>query len=149
MTMKPTLYATVALLFATVAQAQIYQWQDENRKTVLSDRPPANSARPAKKTEAEPPSTAAEGGKSLADREMEFRKRQKESRENAEKAEKEQRIATQKQEECERIRRSLSSLESGERQTMRDEKGERYIMDDTQRAQESARLRQMLQTHCP
>jgi hypothetical protein len=79
---------------------------------------------------------------------MEFRKRQKESREAAEKAEKEQRASTQKQEDCETARRALQVLESGERLALRDSKGERYFMDDAQRAQEIAKARESVQVHC-
>jgi uncharacterized protein (DUF3084 family) len=86
--------------------------------------------------------------KTLADREMAFRKRQKESQEGAEQADKEQRLAAQKKENCENARRSLQLLESGERVAMRDSKGERYYLDEAQRTQAIAKLRQDVQASC-
>jgi hypothetical protein len=63
---------------------------------VISDRPPTGKVRQQRKIEAETPAANATAGKTAADREMEFRKRQKESREAAEKAEKEQRATARK-----------------------------------------------------
>jgi hypothetical protein len=131
-----------AVCRAFAAQAQIYQWQDENNRTVISDMPPTGKARQQRKIEAETPAANATAGKTLADRELEFRKRQKESREAAEKAEKEQR-ASAKKEDCETARRALQVLESGERVALRDSKGERYFIDDAQRAQEIAKAREV------
>jgi len=140
----------VALLVATaVAQAQIYQWQDANKKTVISDRPPpSSSAQQQKKYSAETPEAAAANAPSLADREMDFRKRQKDAREQAEKSEAEQRAANDRQEACVTARRALQVLESGERVALRNSAGERYYLDDTQRAAEIERTRQAVQTNC-
>ena len=148
MTMKRSLLTAASLLFAIAAQAQIYQWQDENNRTVISDMPPTGKVRQQRKIEAETPAANATADKTAADRELEFRKRQKESREAAEKAEKEQRASTQKKEDCETARRALQVLESGERLALRDSKGERYFMDDAQRAQEIAKARESVQVHC-
>ncbi len=140
----------VALLLATfAAHAQIYQWHDENNKTVISDRPPVGKVKDARAVASESSSAAGESGKTFADREMEFRQRQKESRESAEEAAKEQRLAAQKKEGCENARRALGSLESGERVSMRDSRGERYYLDDQQREQEIGKLRREVQSKCP
>ncbi len=146
--MKRIALAAATLLAAFAAQAQIYQWLDENNKTVISDRPPLGKVKGARQIEADAPPESGASGKTLADREMAFRKREKESREGAEQAAKEQRLAAQKQEDCENARRSLKVLESGERVAMRDSKGERYYLDDAQRAQEIARLRADVQAGC-
>ncbi len=148
MTMKRFALTAATLLFACAAQAQIYQWQDENNRTVLSDLPPTGKVRQQRKIEAEAPPADGEAGKTQADREMEFRKRQKASRENAEKVEKEQRASAQKQENCDAARRNLQVMESGDRLVMQDSKGERYFLDDTQRAQEIAKARQVVQVNC-
>ena len=136
------------MLFALAAQAQIYQWQDENNRTVISDLPPSGKVRQQRKIETETPAANASTGKTMADREMEFRKRQKDSREAAEKAEKEQRMNVQRKEDCEASRRALQVLESGERLALRDSKGERYFIDDAQRAQEIAKAREAVQVLC-
>lgn len=145
--MKRLVLAAVLLCPILAAEAQIYRWQDENNKTIISDRPPSGNARNQKKIEAEKP-PEGDAGKTLADRDMEFRKRQKTARDNTEKAEKEQRASAEKQENCEVARRALKVLESGERVATRDSNGERVFMDDAQRAQEVARTRQVVQESC-
>jgi hypothetical protein len=147
MTMKRFAFAVAALLAATVVNAEIYQWKDENGKTIISDKPPAGNVQP-KKIEAATQSTAEGSQKSLADRDMEFRKRQKESQESAEKLKKEQTASADKKENCDNARRYLQALESGERMSMRDDKGERYFMDDAQREKETTKARQAVQTSC-
>ena len=140
--------AALALLAATTVNAQIYQWKDESGKTVISDKPPVGSTRPQRTFESAPPASNPSAQKTLADRDMEFRKRQKEARESEEKARKEHVASANKKENCDNARRHLQALESGERIAMRDEKGERYFMEDGQRDQEAAKARQAVQSHC-
>lgn len=140
---------TVALLFVTLAvNAQIYQWKDANGKTVMSDKPPIGNAQPQRKFESASTGEAPSPQKSVADRELEFRKRQKEARESTEKANKEQAASADKKEYCDNARRQLQALESGERIALRDDKGERYFMEDAQREQEIAKTRQGIQSNC-
>ena len=147
MTMKRFVFATLTLSVAIAAQGQIYQWQDERNRTVISDRPPTGQVRQQRTVEAAaPPST--EAGKTLADRDMEFRKRQKESRDAAEKGEADRRASAQRQENCEVARTELRALESGDRLQRYDSKGERYVVDDAQRQQQIARVRQIIETDC-
>ena len=147
MTMKRFVFATLTLSVAIAAQGQIYQWQDERNRTVISDRPPTGQVRQQRTVEAAaPPST--EAGKTLADRDMEFRKRQKESRDAAEKGEADRRASAQRQEGCEAARSALQTLQSGDRVAMHDSKGERYYLDDTQRQEEIAKARQAVQANC-
>ena len=140
--------AVAALVVTTVANAQIYQWKDENGKTIISDKPPIGAARTSRTIEADAPAGKAPLLHSTADREMEFRKRQQESKEKAEKAQKEQASSADKKDNCEKARRYLSGLESGERIAMRDDKGERYYMEDEQRQQEIVKARQSVQSSC-
>ena len=146
--MKHIALAVAALLVVTVANAEIYQWKDKNGKTIISDKPPTENVVEQKKTSSDPSTASAATQKTAADRELEFRKRQKESQENTEKTQKEQTAATEKQENCVNARRSLATLESGERVSLRDDKGERYFMDDAQRAQEVAKARQAVEANC-
>ena len=148
MAMKRFVLTAALLCIVAAAQAQIYKWQDQNNRTVISDRPPTGVVRKPRTIEADPPPAAADAGKAMADREMDFRKRQKESAERTEKAEKEQRLTAQRQEDCDAARRSLQAMESGERVAMRDARGERYFLDDSQRQQEIARIRQTVQSNC-
>ena len=140
-------FATVlTITLPTVAHAQIYQWKDENGKTILSDKPPVGHTPIQRRAESSPQNTTnAAGQKNMADKELEFRKRQKESQESAEKSRKEQQTASEKQQYCESARRQLKALQSGERIATRDDKGERSYLDDKQREQETEKLRQSMQ----
>ncbi len=140
------LAAVAAIAFS--AHAQIYQWKDANGKTVISDKPPVGVVQPQKSYGASPSSSSAPAQKSLAEREMDFRKRQKESQDLAEKTRKENAAAADKQENCNNARRQLQLFESGERVALRDEKGERYFMDDAQRDQEIAKTRTFIESNC-
>ncbi|MFZ4537897.1 DUF4124 domain-containing protein [Propionivibrio sp.] len=146
--MKRIALTVAALLLATAVNAQIYQWKDENGKTIMSDKPPVGNVRQQRKIESEPPAESSATQKTTADRELDFRKRQKESQESSEKASKEQAASADKKENCEKSRRYLQSLESGERIVQRDDKGERYFMEDAQRDQEISKARQAVQSNC-
>ncbi len=158
--MKPFAPLRTALLLALLAalpvQAQIYQYKDASGKTVISDRPPPAGTAPAKthsaggsSTESAPANGAAAAApKPLADREMDFKKRQQEQKEAAEKAQKEQADKAGRKDDCERAQRQLQMLESGERVAVRDDKGERSFMEDNQRAAEIDRTRKFIAENC-
>ena len=146
--MKHIALAVAALLVVTVANAEIYQWKDKNGKTIISDKPPTENVVEQKKTSSDPSTASAATQKTAADRELEFRKRQKESQESTEKAQKEQAASTEKQENCVNARRSLATLESGERVALRDDKGERYFLDDAQRPLEAEKARKAVEASC-
>ena len=146
--MKRFALTLVVLLAATAANADIYQWKDKNGKTVISDKPPSENVSEQKKFDSTSTTTNATTPKTAADRDLEFRKRLKESQESSEKAKKEQTTAAENQENCTKARRYLQTLESGERVALRDDKGERYFMEDAQRAQETEKTRQAVQSNC-
>ncbi len=146
--MKRFALTVVALLAATTVSAQIYQWKDESGKTIISDKPPVGNVRQQKKIEPDASPTSTSPQKTTSDRDLEFRRRQKESQESAEKAKKEQTASADKQQNCDSVRRNLQALESGERIALRDDKGERYFMEDTQREQEIEKSRQAVQSNC-
>ena len=146
--MKRLALAIAAFLVTTATSAQIYQWKDESGKTVISDKPPAGSASTVKKVGSAPSSSNPSAQKSTTDRDMEMRKRQQETQENLEKTAKDQAAAAGKAKNCESARRYLQTLESGERIALRDDKGERYFMEDTQREQETASTRQLIESNC-
>ena len=147
-TMKPFALLVATLVTATTLHAQVYQWKDESGKTIYSDQAPVGNVRELRKLDAGSAPAGNSAQKSSADREMEFRKRQKEAQENAEKSGKEQTASTAKGENCVNARRQLQALESGERIALRDDKRERYYMDDAQRGQEIAKMRQAVQSYC-
>ena len=92
--MKPFAFAVVALLAATAVSAQVYEWKDAQGKTHYSDKTPVGTAQVQKiaAPESSAPSNSAQ--KTTADRELEFRKRQKDAQESAEKAKKDQAAST-------------------------------------------------------
>jgi hypothetical protein len=143
---------SIAFLPAT-AQGEVYKWKDAQGKTVISDtpQPGAGPQKPALPTATPAPDTqkgAAAAPPSLADQELEFKKRQQERQAAADKAAKEQAENAQKAENCARAQRNLQALESGQRLAMPNEKGEREYLSDQQRAQETARARQAAQEWC-
>ena len=153
--MKRIATTLAALFVVATAHAQIYQWKDASGKTVISDKPPAGQVKQTKKIDSAPSTTSsspdaapAAEPKSLADRDLEYRKRQKEAQDAAEKTRAEQKAAADKKEACDGARRALQTLESGERIALRDDKGERYYLEEAQREQEITRLRQNVQASC-
>lgn len=143
-------FAVVAasLLAAFAAQAQIYQWRDQNNRTVISDRPPLNQARQQRTLDAEAPPPAAEkAGKTLADRELEFRQRQKDSRRRPRKPHRKRTRAPRKRRTA-RPHAPREILESGGHVALRDSQGERYFLDDRQREAELVEVRESVQANC-
>lgn len=146
--MNRILLGVAVVLLSTAANAQIYQWKDDSGKTVISDKPPAGAARQQRQIDSGTPGSDSAPQKTLADRELEFRKRQKYAQENAEKTRKEQTQVAARKENCSAARRQLQLLESGERIAMRDDKGERYYLDDAARQQEIQKARQVAAASC-
>lgn len=145
-------FGLLASLQASTVSAQVYQWKDSTGRTVISDTPPpttknsrAVSAAPAAVNTTSATDSAP---KTTAEKDMEFRKRQKEAREKAEKEAQEQKIAAEKKDYCQRARQYLGTLESGELIATRDENGQRQVMDSTQRQRELDRARQEIAEHC-
>jgi hypothetical protein len=138
------------------AHAQTYQWKDGSGRTVISDTPPPASAkerraigdrRPAvvsEKIEEKP----AEAPKTMAEKDLEFKKRQQEAREKAEKQAKEQAAEKERRESCENARRNLAVFETDQPVATYDESGQRKIMDSSERNQEIERARRFVADSC-
>ena len=145
---------------AGTAQAQIKCWNDANGKRVCGDAPPAGAkvttintpsgpSAPAAAPGAAPGAKAASKGPlTPAEQEQAYRKRQADAAKSAEKSAQTQKDAAAKQDTCNRARAALSQLESGQRIALTDAKGERYFMDDSQKAAEIAKARQVVQDAC-
>ena len=157
--MKKTLVLLVGLAFAGVAQAQIKCWTTAEGKRACGDAPPPGAKGTTVKVPAAPPvaapaakgaaaKDAKKGPLTSAEREQEYRKRQAEAQKTAQKADQEKKDADAKRENCERAREALRSLESGQRIARTDAKGERYFLEDAQRAQETGAARQLVQQNC-
>ena len=162
--MKSLLILNFALaLTATslAAQAQTYQWKDANGRTFISDTPPpgtkaqrsaaapsapvaATASGAAGKSAEAAPTASPPAQKSVAELNLEFKKRQQEAKEKADK----QAAETEKRENCERARRSLATLESNQPLSTLDDNGERKVMDVAQRNQEIERARKIMADSC-
>lgn len=146
--MKRSALLIPCLLASLVAEAQVYQYKDAAGRTVYSDIPPPGGT-PTRTISKDPaPAGGSAAQQSIADKELEFRKRQQAQKEAAQKSEKETADAANRKEDCVRAQRNLQTLESGQRISSMDEKGERTFMDDTQRTAEIERARKMVTDLC-
>lgn len=158
--------------FALTAFAQ-WQWIDKDGRKVFSDRsPPADiqekdilkrpggsnriaaaptsASAPAAPTAAASAATGKAGAPKLSgkDAELEARKKQAEEEEAAKKKTEEEKVAKAKADNCERAKRYLATLQSGVRISQTNAKGEREILDDTKRAEETKRTQEASDTSC-
>ncbi|HUL66006.1 MAG TPA: DUF4124 domain-containing protein [Burkholderiaceae bacterium] len=173
-----SLAAAAALLFGAFAMPALAQWawRDSSGRTVYSDRPPpadvrsdqimrqpgpgaqtlgtapsntnAPAAAPAPDAKGDGKEPAKSGPKTLAEREMEFRKRQQESADAEKKQADEQARNDQRAAECERMRGYLKALEDGQRVARTDAQGNREYLDDDQRAAEVQRMKDGVSRAC-
>jgi hypothetical protein len=122
-------------------------------------RAPAGVAAPA----AAAPSATTEGGTAAAapaasaasapklatkDTELEKKKKEAEAQEVAKKKAAEQEQTKARADNCERAKRGLAQYSSGVRIAQTNAKGEREILDDTQRAAETKRLQEVVAKDC-
>jgi Domain of unknown function (DUF4124) len=155
------IFMALAILLATATvTAQVYKWIDKDGRVQYTDTPPPASATKteAKKLAAPPSPTAgstssaasaaAAPAKSLQERSKEFDKRRTETAEKAKKDEETEKVAKQNQERCKEANRYLSSLESGAPLVRNNDKGERTIMTDAERASETARAKAAATESC-
>lgn len=144
-------------------QAQTYQWKDANGRTIISDTPGPGSSKGPRSNPAQVPAPAQSAGtdkatdamrpappqqKSIADLNLEFKKRQQDAKEKADKDAKEQAARAENQENCERARRALTALQNGQPMALLNEKGESQLMDNSQREQELERARRFVAESC-
>ncbi len=163
---RPLAALTLALVAATYLSSAAAQWawKDESGRVVYSDRPPPSStkiqilrqpANSAPMNTAAPDAASKEADKaassapkSLAERDMEFRKRQQERADAERKSQEEQQKSASKAADCERARGYLRTLDDGVRIAKTDAAGNREFLDDSQRAAEAARTRKSIETLC-
>ena len=161
----------------SIASAQ-WVWRDEHGRTVYSDQPPPASVRssavlrqpesaPANpssnSTGAETPAQASSASPApapraaapeaphaptMAERELEFRKRMKERTDAEKKLADAQAEASRNAEDCERARAYLKSIESGVRIVHTNPDGTRELLDEAQRDAETQRTRDLIASRC-
>jgi hypothetical protein len=149
--MHKALLLIVTLVFAAAASAQQYKWVDKDGKVRYGDVPPpgANATRlkPPPPGAPAPQAAQKDGGKPLSP-DAAFRKRQEESQKASEKQAQADQEKALNQENCSRAREALAALESGQRISRTDAKGERYYLEDAQIAQETAKARESVRQYC-
>jgi hypothetical protein len=141
------------LLITANAYAGVYKWVDSNGGVHYSDQP---NPSPGTKQLNLPPSPTSpvsadsndSGPKSLADKEMEFRKRRAAAEEAQKKAEQAQKDAKQKEANCAQAKSNLGLLQQGGRVATVNEKGERVYLDDQGRQNAIDRAKADVNTWC-
>jgi hypothetical protein len=145
-----------AAAFTGAAAAQ-YKWVDQNGRVQYGDTPPPgvkyqplrSSPGPLPQPEAsDRKDNSPKGPLTNAEKDAEFRKRKQETEQDRQKQAKAQQEAEDKRDNCARAKEYLRALESGQRVSRTDAKGEPYVMEDAQRSQESAKARQSVQQWC-
>jgi hypothetical protein len=139
--MRQLLTIVSMLVLATAAQAGVTRWVDAEGKVHYSDQPPPPTAKSQKsldlKSSPAMPKAAPDGisgEKSLAEKELESRKRRVQAEEAAAKQAKDQEEAKSRKANCEQARNQLQALQEGQRMSKFDEKGERVFLEDKDRA---------------
>ena len=165
--MKNALLITCTLLVAASAvspvSAQSYKWKDAKGQTIISDTPPPRSAKaessgvpqtpnssvPATSKEANAVnSKTTSAPKTIAEKDMEFKKRQKEEQERLDKANLEQKNAASNKQACETARQAISALQSSGQINHLNSKGETVPMDGNARKNELERARKVAEETC-
>jgi hypothetical protein len=139
--MRQLLTIVSMLTLATVAQAGVTRWVDAEGKVHYSDQPPPPTAKSQKtldlKNSPALPIAAPDskgGEKSLAEKELESRKRRVQAEETAAKHAKDQEDAKNRKANCEQARHQVQALQEGQRISKFNEKGERVFLEDNDRA---------------
>ncbi|MBL8329684.1 MAG: DUF4124 domain-containing protein [Rubrivivax sp.] len=168
--------AALGLLLAVADAHAQWKWRDASGRIHLSDLPPPASvpdrdilqrpraaASPAAAPIAtapaapataggNPPPAAAGTDKAAPRTPLEAELEKKRKADEADKAAKaraeEDKRAAQRADNCGRARSALASLESGQRLSRVNEKGEREFLDDRQRAAEVQRAREVVNSDC-
>jgi len=157
-----TCAAVLGALLAVPAQAQ-WKWRDKNGQTQYSDLPPPSGIaesdilqRPTAAQRAAPVAAGAASGAASGamlapkgiDPELEAKRRKPEQEAAAKKKAEDEKVAIAKADNCMRAKAQLRTLDSGERIARTNDKGEREIMDDTARAAEAKRTRDIIGADC-
>jgi hypothetical protein len=158
------LAAATALLVTSLPVAAQWMWKDEAGHTVASDQPPPAGTpqsrilkEPRPKPQAREPAPAAsdkdatksaDASKSIADRELESKMRQKEAADAAKKADDDAARAIAMKENCNAVRSNVAALQSGGRAARYNDKGEMVYIDDSERQNEINKQQAQVAQYC-
>ncbi|MBG6078340.1 type IV secretory pathway VirB10-like protein [Rubrivivax gelatinosus] len=155
--LRPLAVAACLLALVGTAQAQ-WIWRDRNGQITASDLPPPREVadkdilqRPSNARRVPPPPAAAASAASApakTEPELEQRRRAAEQEQQSKAKAEQERVAQQRADNCRRARSQLAGLQSGQRIARLNEKGEREILDDRGRAEESRRAEGIIASDC-
>ena len=153
--------AMACLLLSTPAEAQ-WKWRDSRGQIHISDIPPprdipdkdvlqrpevtVRKAAPAPLAVAS--AAASAPAKAPVDAELEERRKRTEQEQAARTEADKQKAAAVRKDNCQRAREQLATLDSGQRIARVKADGEREILDDSARAAEAKRARELMATEC-
>lgn len=157
--------AAALLLLSTGPASAQWVWRDEAGHVVASDLPPPVSVPASRiikepKARIAPPAPLADKEaaardaaktdvpRSIADRELDAKLRQREAADAAKKADDDAARAKGMQENCSAVRGNLAALQAGGRAARFNEKGERIYIDDSERANEIAKSQAQVSQYC-
>jgi len=142
----------LALFLALPAAAQVYEWRDAEGRLNYSDQPPhgveAKLIRPGRPSAATAEEAAEASPPTLAERELEFRERRAEEAEAKARAEQDSRQAAERERMCTQARSQLAALQSGQRVSRFNQRGEREYLDDVERTAEITRAQDFIRNNC-
>ncbi len=118
-----------------------------SRPTPVAQRAAAAAAA-APAAVALPVPAAASAPMTPLEREVQARRRAAEEERLAKARADEERNAARRAENCRQARNQLTALESGQRIARTNDKGEREVLDDAGRAQETQRTREVIASEC-
>lgn len=147
------LILSICLFWLTFnSHAALNKWVDSEGKVHYSDsRPPDIKVKTIRSSSA-PDSIVSESSvaapKSIAEREVEWKKNQQAKEKAEKKAAIEKENESIKQKNCERAKSYLTTLENSPRLVTYNEKGERTLMDDSSRSKETEEASKSVSTYC-
>lgn len=156
--------ALVATAVALPAAAQ-WKWRDKGGRIQYSDLPPPATVaendillRPAASQRRSEPVAAASPAASAAsaplaasnagEPELEAKRRKAEQEEESKRKAEQERVASVRADNCARARNYMRTLDEGMRIARVNDKGEREILDDKARAEETRRTREVIASDC-
>jgi len=142
-----TIFLILCLGLPLTAAADVYKWKDDSGHVHYSDQPPSDKVTVIKSNSAPYDQTVAMQ-RDLADKDLAFKKRMEEAAKAKEKADKDAEAARIRQENCERARSNLASMNENRRIYTSGPNGQRYYMNDQQLADTRAMSEKAVAENC-
>jgi hypothetical protein len=152
--------AAIALAVSSAPAAAQWMWKDEAGHVIASDQAPppgtpesrimkAPRQKPVKQPVTPPPDpNAPEPQKSVADRELDAKMKQKEQADAAKKADDDAARAQAMKENCAAVRSNVAALQAGGRAARYNDKGEKVYIGDDDRQAEIAKQQAQVAQYC-